>query len=139
MRELAQSIRNPRIVFNQDSSSRDEVFNRFKESREPLVLITPSAYEGVDFKGDACRWQVLCKVPYPDLGDPQVRKRMEQDREWYIWLTALRIVQTYGRGMRTPDDFCKTYILDSDFRGFYLQNRKLFPEWFQEAVRWGSE
>lgn len=139
MREISRGIQNPRIVFNEGSFSRDEIFDRFKNSKEPLVLITPSAYEGVDFKGDMCRWQVLCKVPYPDLGDLQVKKRMEQDREWYTWLTALRIVQTYGRGMRTPDDFCRTYILDSNFKDFYIRNRKFFPEWFQDIVRWGNE
>ena len=99
------------------------------------MLVTPSAFEGVDFKGDECRWQILCKVPYPSLGDPQIRKRMEKDHEWYNWLTALRIVQTYGRGVRTVDDFCKTYILDEDFRRFYLGNTRLFPDWFQVAVK----
>ena len=136
MRKIAESIKNPRIVFNDSSASRDDVFEQFKQSARPLILVTPSAFEGVDFKDDACRWQVLCKVPYPNLGDPQVRKRTEKDRQWYTWLTALKIVQLYGRGMRTPEDFCTTYILDSDFERFYSQNKKFFPEWFQAAIRW---
>jgi len=135
MREITQR-RSDRFIFNDSGFSRDQVFEEFKDSGKPLVLVTPSAFEGVDFKDDFCRWQVLCKVPYPDLGDPQVKKRAESDPEWYRWLTALRIVQTYGRGMRSEHDHCRTYILDSKFQDFYHQNRQLFPEWFKDAIMW---
>ncbi len=136
MRAIASSLKSGRVICNESGFQRDETFARFKESTDPLVLITPSAYEGVDFKDDTCRWQALCKVPYPDLGDPQVSKRMQKDRAWYAWLTALRIVQTYGRGMRGPEDHCRTYILDSEFRRFYSANQRIFPEWFRSVVRW---
>ncbi|MBI4021076.1 MAG: ATP-dependent DNA helicase [Candidatus Aenigmarchaeota archaeon] len=132
---VLEGVASPRFIANEGSASQD-IFKQFKSSEQPLVLVTPSAYEGVDFKDDQCRWQVLCKVPYPDLGDPQVKKRADQDRAWYAWQTALRIVQTYGRGMRSPDDFCTTFILDEDFKRFYAGNGALFPTWFQEAVRW---
>lgn len=136
MRKIVNNIRDMRIIYNDDGLSRDSVFEEFRDSHAPLVLVTPSAYEGVDFKDDKCRWQVLCKVPYPSLGDPQVKKRMENDQDWYTWLTSLRIVQTYGRGIRTKEDYCKTYMLDSNFRSFYYRNKKFFPDWFQAVVRW---
>lgn len=133
-KQLVHSLTDLRILTH-TNLSRDEIFLRFKTSSDPLVLVTPSAYEGVDFKDDECRWQILCKVPYPSLGDAQVKRRMEKDQQWYNWLTALRIIQTYGRGMRAVNDYCRTYILDSDFKGFYFRNKKLFPDWFSEAVR----
>jgi len=132
--EIIGKIKDPRLVSNDSSEATDAAFRRFMASPEPRVLVTPSAYEGVDLKGDLCRWQVMCKVPYPDLGDPQIRKRMERDPRWYQWLTAVRLIQTYGRGMRSEDDHCRTYMLDSDFISFYRRNESMLPEWFREAV-----
>ena len=74
-------------------------------------------------------------MPYPDLGNPQIRARMERDNTWYAWLTAVRLVQTYGRGMRAEDDSCVTYMLDSDFIHFAKRNHQLLPEWFKESVK----
>jgi Rad3-related DNA helicase len=42
---------------------------------EPTVLLTPSMTEGLDLVDDLARWQVICKLPYPYLGDPQVAAR----------------------------------------------------------------
>jgi Rad3-related DNA helicase len=132
--EIVKGIRDDRLLFNRQAGSTDVVFKEFISSEEPKILVTPSAFEGVDFKGDICRWQVLCKVPYPHLGDPQIRKRMEKEPEWYQWMTAVRLIQTYGRGMRSKGDFCKTYILDADFIRFFRRNAGMLPEWFREAV-----
>ena len=33
--------------------------------------------EGVDLKGDCSRFQVICKIPYPYLGDKWVKARMK--------------------------------------------------------------
>ncbi len=133
---VLEGISSERFIANKsgDPEGRDKVMRRFIHSREPLVLVTPSAYEGMDFKGEICRWQVICKMPYPDLGDSQIRKRMELDRSWYQWKTMLRLVQTYGRGVRSERDWCDSYILDASFENLVRRNRKLFPEWFIEAV-----
>ena len=131
---ITEQIKDSRLLSNDSAESTEAVFRRFIASPEPRVLVTPSAYEGIDLKGDLCRWQIMCKVPYPDLGDPQIRKRMERDAKWYQWLTAVRLIQTYGRGMRSEDDHCTTYMLDSDFVGFYRRNESMLPPWFKEAV-----
>lgn len=134
---IMASINSDRLIANDDSRKRDRIISEFIESKEPLILVTPSAYEGVDFKYDICRWQVICKMPYPDLADKQVRKRMELDPQWYQWKTVLRLVQTYGRGMRAEDDWCHTYILDESFSQLVHRNRHMFPEWFLEALESG--
>ena len=107
---------------------------KFMHSEKPLVLITPSAYEGMDFRDDMCRWQVICKMPYPNLGNKQVKMRMELDNGWYQWKTVLRLVQTYGRSTRSKDDWSDTYILDKSFETLVHFNRNMFTEWFKEAV-----
>jgi Rad3-related DNA helicase len=135
-KEIMWRIKNSRLISNQFANTTKETFEKFLSSDRPLVLVTPSAYEGVDFKGPACRWQILCKVPYPPINDPQISRRMQMDRKWYDLMTALRLIQTYGRGMRSVDDFCKTYVLDSNFGFFVRKNRAILPDWFKEAIVW---
>lgn len=49
------------------------------------VLVGPSLDRGVDLPDDACRCQILVKVPYPNLGDKQIKKRVwtKGGRVWY--------------------------------------------------------
>jgi Rad3-related DNA helicase len=93
----------------------------------------------MDFKDEMCRWQVICKMPYPNLGNKQIERRMSLDAGWYQWKTVLRLVQTYGRGVRSASDWCDTYILDSNFSILARRSGPLFPEWFQEAVVFSGE
>ena len=90
--------------------------------------------EGVDLKGDLSRFQIICKVPYPYLGDPIIRKRMAKNSKWYPMKTAMSIVQSCGRSVRTSDDTAITYILDSDWINFYNRNKDVFPKGFKETI-----
>jgi hypothetical protein len=90
--------------------------------------------EGVDVPGDLCRFQIIYKIPYPDLGDKQIYSRMELDSHWYDYKTSLRLVQTHGRGMRYDDDYCTTYFIDNRFKNYVLTNRFL-PDTFKEAIK----
>ena len=103
-------------------------------SRDESVLISPSLYQGVDLKDELSRFQVLVKVPYPDLSERRTRIKMERDQGWYDWQTALRLVQTYGRSIRSDTDHAVTYVLDSNFPWFVGRHRDLFPEYFLEAL-----
>ena len=91
--------------------------------------------EGIDLPGDLSRWQVICKLPYPYLGDPQIARRRELDPTWYDWRTCLTVVQAYGRSVRSADDFAVTYVLDADFKAFLKRQRGRLPGWFLEAVQ----
>ena len=103
-------------------------------SKEPTVLLSPSMTEGIDLKGDLSRFQVICKVPYPWLGDPIVKKRMHKFPNWYSLKTAMTIVQAVGRSVRNSEDTAITYILDSDWSRFYGKNKKLFCEDFKRLI-----
>ena len=123
-----------RIVTHHAADGRDDALTQHLSSPEPTILLTPSMTEGIDLVGDLARWQVLCKVPYPFLGDPQVAARMERDPDWYDWRTCLAMVQAYGRSVRSADDHAVTYLLDADFTVFLRRQRHRLPEWFLEAV-----
>ena len=130
---LKKNIRSKRILTH-NSDNRDEILAKHINSKEPTVLLTPSMTEGVDLKDDASRFQIIVKVPYPYLGDPIIRKRMSKNDKWYPMKTAMTIVQAYGRSVRSIDDSAITYILDSDWKRFYRQNKDVFPAGFHECL-----
>ena len=103
-------------------------------SKQPTVLLSPSMTEGVDLKGDLSRFQILCKVPYPWLGDPIIRKRMKKYPSWYPLQTAMTVVQSVGRSVRNKNDKAVTYILDADWNKFYRKHKNLFCEDFKRLI-----
>lgn len=132
-RHLPASARE-RLVTHFDSSGRDAALFEHVSSPDATVLLTPSMTEGIDLADDLARWQILCKIPYANLGDAQVRARTEQDPAWYDWRTCLSVVQAYGRTVRARDDYAVTYLLDADFPTFLRRQRRRLPDWFMEAV-----
>lgn len=106
------------------------------------VLLASSLEQGYDGKDDLCRVIVLTKVMYPSLGDKQVNARLHQTATgafWYASVTAEAIQQSVGRGCRHEKDKVTIYVTDSMFAKFYGQWKRLFPEWFREAVQLNSE
>jgi len=90
--------------------------------------------EGVDLKDDLSRFQIMCKVPFPYLGDLVVKKRMEKNEKWYPYMTAKSIIQSLGRSIRNETDHAISYILDSDWDRFFSKNRNLFPNEFNTLI-----
>tara|TARA_B100000700_G_scaffold201049_1_gene221197 strand:- start:1032 stop:2645 length:1614 start_codon:yes stop_codon:yes gene_type:complete len=131
---LKKSIRSKRLIIH-NSDNREEMLKKHMSSKEPTVLLSPSMTEGVDLKGDLSRFQIICKVPYPYLGDPIIRKRMAKNDKWYPMQTAMSIVQSCGRSVRSVDDSAVTYILDSDWRRFYSMNKDVFPFGFSKCLQ----
>ena len=92
---------------------------------------------GVDLPDEECRVVVIAKVPYPDLGDPQVNRRVHGSKDgdgWYAHKTVSTIVQASGRACRSMDDYSITYVLDGQFGKIYAEHWKVFPGWYRESV-----
>lgn len=102
------------------------------------VMFAPSMDRGVDFAEDTARVVILCKVPFPYLGDRQISTRLHSPggQGWYTTQTIRTIVQMTGRGVRSATDRATTYILDDQFRRVYSQHRKLFPSWWRDAMQY---
>ena len=130
---IKKNVKSRRLLIH-DSSNRDEVLKKHCEGKSPTVLLSPSMTEGVDLKGDSSRFQVICKIPYPYLGDKLVKKKMNKWRWWYPLQTAKTIVQSVGRSIRSEDDKAVTYILDSDWEKFFKINGGFFPDSFVKAL-----
>jgi len=108
---------------------------------EGSVLVGPSLDRGVDLPGDLCRVQVICKVPFPNLGDKVVNALYHSGREgrtWYTVETVRTLVQMTGRAVRSEDDWAETWVLDKAF-GDQLWSRggrEMFPQWWKDALTW---
>jgi ATP-dependent DNA helicase DinG len=123
-----------RLIETSSSLDRTKVLQKHYESEKQTVLISPSLHLGVDLKDDLSRFQVIVKVPFPDLTDKKIAAKKERDPMWYTWNTVLRLVQAYGRSVRSSDDYATTYILDGN-ASYLLRNAKdLMPRWFTEAI-----
>jgi ATP-dependent DNA helicase DinG len=114
---------------------RDEVIYQHENSIKPTVLISPSLHTGLDLKDNLSRFQIITKVLYPNKSDRWINAKREVDEERYYWQTALKLVQAYGRSIRSKDDWAKTYVLNSAFEHFVNKNLNILPDWFREAIR----
>lgn len=133
-RFIMDAIDSDRLISHLDDD-RQKVLNIFENSKDPLVLVSPSMDEGVDLPGDKCKFQIIFKIPYlPYVSDKQVDERRKIDKSWYFYRTVIKLIQTYGRGMRSEDDDCVTYVLDNRIKTLVEKNRNLFPESFLKAL-----
>lgn len=130
---ISDAIKSPRLLTH-DSNNREEVINFHINSQDPTVLVSPSMTEGVNLADNASRFQILCKVPFPYLGDKVIQLRKNRIPNWYQCQTARTIIQAFGRSIRNADDHATSYILDSDWVRFYKSNSKMFPDEFSAAL-----
>ena len=98
------------------------------------MMLSPSMAEGVDLKDDMCRFQMLAKVPYP-ARDSRIEYVLENESWGWVEMrerTLIRVVQSYGRAVRSRDDFADYYVLDSAWED--LIQKTTPPEWYMEAI-----
>jgi len=122
-----------RCLFH-DDTNRELKLTEHVTSQAPTVLFSPSMTDGVDLHDDLSRFQIICKLPFPNTADPWVKKRCERDESWLAWITASRIAQAVGRSVRHEADWAHTYILDACWKRFLSQNAKFFSESFTRAL-----
>lgn len=124
-----------RFLFQKDYYNKDELLKEHTK-QDNGIIIAPAMHEGLDLKGELSRFQIICKVPFPGLGDnDQLKARMALSPDYYDWLTALKLVQSYGRSIRSEEDYADTFILDANFGFFRKKAKKQLPVWFKEAIK----
>lgn len=115
--------------------NREQHIRDFEDDDGNMVLVGAGIKDGVDFSDDKCRFQILFKMPFPNLSGAQINIRKRYDPTWYIYQTVMPLMQAYGRGIRNEEDYCTTYVLDSDMDSLLNNNSDLFNEYFLEAVQ----
>lgn len=140
---LMENLEQGRLITH-TPRNREDKLEEFKDSPEPLVMLSPSFDRGVDLPQEKCRCIIICKVPYLYKGDPQIRGRMKAlgGQKWYVLKAAQTLVQMCGRAVRSKDDYCDTYILDRQFGRLFDQmnhmkiatGNPILPEWWSAAL-----
>jgi len=112
--------------------------SKYKEhvmGRSPTVLAASGYWEGADLAGDASRFQIIPAAPRP-MWHGQIKARTKVDPRWYSWLTYTKLVQGYGRSIRSETDEAITYIFDKEFLDEMNRGTgSMVPPWMKEAVR----
>jgi Rad3-related DNA helicase len=130
---INKSIKDKRFVFH-DSENREDQFEKFKKKNKG-IMVSPSMISGISLDDDMSRFQIMMKVPYPNISSNKIKARQTSNRNWYSWRTAVDVIQAYGRSIRSDEDWAHTYILDSSFGDLLKYNGNLFPKYFTEAIR----
>lgn len=110
------------------------VVSHFRKRQTPAVLVSPSVMTGWDFPHDACRYQIVSKLPYP-VPSPIMKARGENDPRYVPYLVMQALIQMAGRGMRASDDWCETFLIDDHVRWFLPKYRDMAPSWFWQSIR----
>lgn len=123
-----------RIVIH-DREDRDAALAAWQERTDASAFLSVKMEEALDLAGDLARFQVICKAPYPNVGDPAVSRRLADDQwAWYYRRTLRTLIQACGRVVRSRDDFGATYIVDQSVLDVFERSRGAMPHWFREQV-----
>ena len=136
--ELADRLRalgeGNRIVAH-DRENRDDALAAWQSRNDPAVFLSVKMEEALDLAGDLARFQVICKAPYPNVGDPAVSTRLADDQwAWYYGRTIRTVIQACGRVVRGRDDYGATYLVDESLLDVFDRTRGSMPAWFREQV-----
>ncbi len=123
-----------------ESEDRDAQLTSWKRTDDPDVFLSVKMEEALDLEGDLCRWQVVCKAPYPNTRDSRVAQRLSDGQWGWYYRAALRtVIQACGRVVRAPDDHGATYLADSSLLDLFERARTDMPDWFAAQVDRMSE
>ena len=129
---LKNSLHGDRFLYRDQENRNEDILHDHSLSSEPTVLVSPSLGLGIDLKDDLARFQIIVKAPYLPLGDERIKKMFELDKNWYSNKMLSNVVQQCGRGIRSSQDHCKTYILDAGVYQAIIRNKNKLPKYFIE-------
>jgi len=135
--KITQALRNrfivdSRFLYREEGVSNEHILDIHNNTSTPTILVSPSMSHGVDLKGDLAKFQIIIKAPYLPLGDIRIKKMFELDKRWYQNKMLATIIQSCGRGIRSVDDKCATYILDGAVTEAITRCRDRLPKFFLE-------
>ena len=130
--EAPSEIKSRMLLYN---GSREKItMIKIHQLSENTILVGPTLNEGIDLPGDECRFIIILKVPYPNLGDRYVKEKIKFFPLWYNSSTSNEIIQGIGRGIRYNGDWCVTYIFDACFWNLYNSTLDQYSPELQERI-----
>lgn len=120
---------------NADGKTQDDIIRDHGNSRDG-VLVSSSLWQGVDLKDDLSRFQIIAKAPYPNYTERWVEAKMEMYPLWYSSQTITKILQGFGRSVRSGNDWATTYVLDASVQPLLNNSKRLVPKSYYDVLRW---
>ena len=120
---------------NPDGKTQDDVIKEHANSKDG-VLVSSSLWQGVDLKNDLSRFQIIAKSPYPNYTEKWVESKMERYPLWYSSQTITKILQGFGRSIRSKQDWAVTYVLDSAVEPLLNNSKNLVPKSYYDVFGW---
>jgi len=118
---------------NENGKTQDEIIQ--EHSLDPTgVLLSSSLWEGVDLKDDLSRFQIIAKVPYPNYKEKRVEAKMAKFPLWYTSQTLTKILQGFGRSIRSDKDWAKTYVLDTAINNVLFKGQSMIPKAYYDVL-----
>jgi Rad3-related DNA helicase len=133
--QIKNALNDPRVVNHTASDFLTKLDGFFKE-KEPKVFISPVCQQGVDFKADRARFQIVVRVPYPSTNSKFYEDKVKNDFPWYNYQALVTFGQELGRVNRADDDYGATFLVDERFNKFISKNSKMLPTWVKEGMVW---
>jgi Rad3-related DNA helicase len=128
---LRNNIVDPRFIFRGDKMTNEDILAIHNDPKNKnTIIVSPSMTFGVDLKGDLAKFQILVKAAFLPLNDERVKTVMESDKNWYVNKMLDDLIQACGRGVRSKQDECITYILDSNITNNVLRYKHKLPKHF---------
>ena len=132
-RLLLRYSRFAELMFVHDSASTRKTVEEFKRAEAPAILVSPVVGTGWDFPYDLCTYSIIGKLAFPDTRGCLMKRRVSEDKTYSPYLAATSLVQASGRGVRSSDDYCETFLVDDSIRWFLARHRDLLPRWWRNA------
>ncbi|QMU54947.1 MAG: helicase [Nitrosopumilus sp.] len=118
---------------NEDGKTQDEVIS--EHVTDPTgVLLSASLWEGVDLKDDMSRFQIIAKVPYPNYTEKRTKAKMSKFPKWYTSQTLTKLLQGFGRSIRSENDWAKTYVLDTAANNVFFKAQQMIPKAYYDVL-----
>lgn len=125
-------IKQRMLIYN--GSREKNTMIKIHQMSSNTILLGPTLNEGIDLPGDECRFIIIMKMPYPNLGDRYVKEKVQIFPLWYNSTTSNEIIQGIGRGIRYNGDWCVTYIFDACFWNLYNSTKEQYPKELQDRI-----
>jgi ATP-dependent DNA helicase DinG len=129
-KQLQKYLKGDRYLFRDKESKNDNILSKHSKSKEPTIIVSPSMTFGIDLRDDLARFQIIVKAAYLPLGDNRIKRLFDEDKVWYTDKMLINLVQACGRGIRSKDDYCTTYIIDQAITDAVIANRAKLPKYF---------
>jgi len=118
---------------NPNQKTQDQIIKEHKNDNTS-VLLSSSLWEGVDLKDDLSRFQIIAKTPYPPMTEKRTVEKMKRYPLWYDSQTLMKLLQGFGRSIRSENDWARTYVLDSAVNFLIFKTKNIVPKAYHDFL-----